>query len=358
MCKQYLAIGYCSSYSSVQSYCPVSCKTCPTTVITTTTLAPTTTTSTTSALPCKDSDSNLCKQYLAIGYCSSYSTVQSYCPVSCKTCPTTVITTTTLALTTTTSTTSALPCKDSDSNLCKQYLAIGYCSSYSTVQSYCPVSCKTCPIFTTSTITTTTTTKTTTSTSTTITADHCKDSDSNLCSQYLANGYCSKYTSVQSYCPLSCRVCSTTTTAQVTTSSALCKDIDSVMCPQYAKLGYCTSYKSYMQINCPVACNFCQCQDTVAYSSLCQLAVSMNYCTNPQYVSLTQIYCPYSCNQCSTFSAFITVPFVSMPGSCVDTVAYASLCQLAVLFGYCTNSQYIALTQLYCPVSCNFCSAT
>jgi hypothetical protein len=27
----------------------------------------------------------------------------------------------------------------------------------------------------------------------------------------------------------------------------------------------------------------------------------------------------------------------------MDTAAYASLCQLAILVGYCTNPQYIAL---------------
>ncbi len=362
LCAQYLAAGYCSSYSSVQSYCPVSCKRCPTTI--TTTLPPTTTTKTspTTVSPCKDSDSNVCAQYLVAGYCSSYSSVQSYCPVSCKRCPTTITTTLPPTTTTTTPPTAVSPCKDSDSNLCAQYLAAGYCSSYSSVQSYCPVSCKTCPKVTTTPLTTTTTMITTTTTltqtpTTTITVGQCKDSDSNSCSQYLAGGYCSLYASVRNFCPLSCRVCTTTTTILATTSTS-CKDINSIVCAQYVNLGYCTSYKFYMQTNCPVSCNFCQCKDTDAYASLCQLAVSLNYCNNPQYLSLTQMFCPVSCNLCLTFIPFTTVSISSKPGVCMDTAAYASLCQLAILVGYCTNPQYMPLTQIYCPVTCNFCTST
>ena len=45
---------------------------------------------------CKDTDINSCQQYLAANYCTqTYPTVLSYCPVSCKTCPTTTSTTST-----------------------------------------------------------------------------------------------------------------------------------------------------------------------------------------------------------------------------------------------------------------------
>jgi hypothetical protein len=197
LCSQYAAAGYCI-YSSVQNYCPLSCKVCIKPITTTSTS--TTTTSSTTA-KCLDSNSNICSQYAAAGYCI-YSSVQSYCPLSCKMCikP---ITTTSTSTTTTSSTTAK--CLDSNSNICSQYAAAGYCSFYTSVQSYCPLSCKMCikPITTTSTSTTTTSSTTT----------KCLDSNSNICPQYAAAGYCI-YSSVQNYCPLSCKLCSSIITTK------------------------------------------------------------------------------------------------------------------------------------------------
>ncbi len=45
---------------------------------------------------CKDTNITICQQYLAGNYCTqTYPAVLSYCPVSCKTCPTTTSTTST-----------------------------------------------------------------------------------------------------------------------------------------------------------------------------------------------------------------------------------------------------------------------
>jgi hypothetical protein len=112
------------------------------TVTSSTKTTSTTTTSTltsSTATKCLDSDPNICPQYAAVGYCV-YSSVQNYCPFSCKICikPITVTSTSTTKTTSTTA-----KCLDSDSNICPQYAAVGYCV-YSSVQNYCPFSCKIC----------------------------------------------------------------------------------------------------------------------------------------------------------------------------------------------------------------------
>ncbi len=214
-----MAAGYCTLYISVSAYCPVSCNSCPTTAITLQTTAvitqPVIQTTTT---VCKDSDTSACSQYLAAGYCTLYTSVSAYCPVSCNSCPTTT-TTKSNVLTTTGTTqpviqTTTTVCKDSDSSACSQYLAAGYCTLYTSVSAYCPVSCNSCPTTANTIQITTVTTQPVIQTTTTV----CKDSDTSICPQYYAAGYCTQYIQVLTYCPVSCKLCPVTTTQTTLTN--------------------------------------------------------------------------------------------------------------------------------------------
>ena len=284
MCSQYQKLGYCATYTSVQSYCPFSCNLCAVTTSLTsvqtsgpTPLQTTQSTTPTGATTCKDTDSTLCSQYQKLGYCATYTSVQSYCPFSCNLCTVTTLLTpvqtsgpTPLQTTPSTTPTGASTCKDTDSALCSQYQKLGYCINYASVQSYCPFSCNLCGVTTSLTPGTTPgptplqTTRSTTPSTTPTSATTCKDTDSALCSQYQKLGYCINYASVQSYCPFSCNLCGVTTsltpiqttTATITTGATTCKDTDSTLCSQYQKLDYCATYTS-VQSYCPLSCKVC-----------------------------------------------------------------------------------------------------
>jgi hypothetical protein len=252
ICPRYATAGYCSTYTSVRDYCPFSCNACSQNTQTSPTTPPTTPPTTRqpfTASECKDSDTNLCTRYAANGYCASYTSVQQYCPLSCKKCSSTQTQTPTQASTKPSTTTTL--CQDSDSNTCFQYATKGYCASYTSVQQYCPLSCKIC----------TSNNSSTTMPAQTSTSKSCKDMDSNTCSQYATKGYCATYTSVQQYCPLSCKICftsnsSTTTMPAQTSTSKSCKDADTDACTRYAAYGYCASYLAVQQY-CPSSCKSC-----------------------------------------------------------------------------------------------------
>ena len=239
VCLQLLNSGFCS-YSQVQTSCPLTCKICipaPTTTTTTTTSLQTTTTST--ANPCKDFNST-CPLIAAAGNCNSSDLVKIFCPLSCKIC----------SISTPKPTITVAICNDTNTETCLQFGAAGYCSVYTSVQAYCPFTCKVCSILIQLLTTVTTTTAITTTVKT-----GCNDTNSAACSQYAAAGYCSIYTSVQAYCPVTCKVCSIP--LQQLTTRTTCVDSNTTLCSQYLAAGYCATYAS-VQTYCPVSCNTCQ----------------------------------------------------------------------------------------------------
>jgi hypothetical protein len=375
ICSIYASAGYCATYTSVQNYCPLSCKMCKVT-------------STTTISVCKDSDSKICPQYYKAGYCSLYTSVQNYCPLSCKLC--TISTTpsslsqslTSFKCSDTSSqckqyislgfctnsmyqslmqnlcplscnlcSTSALPilsstknlCQDKNSTLCIKYAAVGYCSIYTSVKNYCPFSCNSCTISTSIFSIAPTS-------SPLLTNNPCEDKNLTLCSQYAAVGFCASYTSVQNHCPFSCSLCTTVIPLSSTTNqptSIPCKDSNSTICPLYAAAGYCESYTS-VQNYCPFSCRLCtrssQCNDL--NSSDCRQLASLGFCTSGSYKSLMKNYCPVTCNSCSTY----TPP--SATTKCSD--ADSTQCKQFALLGFCSG-QYQSTMRTICPVSCKSC---
>jgi hypothetical protein len=243
--------------------------------------------------------------------------MQTNCPVSCNLCTSAIITTSQLPSSSVSSTNIA--CKDSPNfmALCQSVVSVGQCTNsqfFSLTQMFCPVSCNLCSSFTGITIA---------PQNPSICADVAQFAS--ICQLASSFGYCSNsayITLAQGYCPLTCKFCTQASTQQgavttVTSTSVVCKDSPS-------------------------------------FASICQLAVTAGQCSSSQFISLTQIYCPVSCNLCSTFTG-VTLPTPN-PSVCADSSAYASICQLVSSLGYCQNPQYISLTQVYCSVSCKFCT--
>ena len=88
------------------------------------------------------------------------------------------------------------------------------------------------------------------------------------------------------------------TTTRIPTASVtqpLCEDYDQLVCTQFKILSYCILFQSYMQVYCPVTCNFCsnKCADSVLQ---CPEYYTAGYCTNT-YPSVL-IACPVSCKLC------------------------------------------------------------
>ncbi|VDL73908.1 unnamed protein product [Nippostrongylus brasiliensis] len=169
-------------------------------------------------------------------------------------------------------------------------------------------------------------------------------------------------------CPKTCARCSGSSTNSTTCVDKINPSTGVSDCPALASLCSNSAYMTLMTAQCPKTCNRCSstnstssttnstCVDkTNPRTGVSDCPARASLCTDSNYAALMAVQCPKTCNMCSSNSTSTTVSSTS----CVDkTNPTTGVSDCSKRVAYCTDSNYIELMRVQCPMTCGFCSST
>ncbi|WKY10038.1 hypothetical protein Q1695_002414 [Nippostrongylus brasiliensis] len=169
-------------------------------------------------------------------------------------------------------------------------------------------------------------------------------------------------------CPKTCARCSGSSTNSTTCVDKINPSTGVSDCPALSSLCSNSAYTTLMTAQCPKTCNRCSSTNSTSSTtnntcidktnprtgvSDCPARASL--CTDSNYAALMAVQCPKTCNMCSSNSTSTTVSSTS----CVDkTNPTTGVSDCSKRVAYCTDSNYIELMRVQCPMTCGFCSST
>ncbi|CAI2312042.1 unnamed protein product [Caenorhabditis sp. 36 PRJEB53466] len=177
------------------------------------------------------------------------------------------------------------------------------------------------------------------------------------------------YTVMTQQCPKTCGRCNTTSTSSSSCADLLNPSTGVSDCPARASLCNDATYYTVMTQQCPKTCGRCNSTSTTTSTTSCTDRVNpstgvsdcparASLCNNSVYYDVMTVQCPATCGRCSSSSTVTSSSSTTASSTCADLVNSAtgvSDCPNRV--AYCTNSAYIALMRVQCPLTCGFCTS-